>query len=160
MELTHFDEQGNANMVDTSDKPITDRCAVATGQIHVNRDVMDAILQKKVKKGDVLNVARVAGIMATKQTSSLIPLCHTIPLTSAEIAFDIQEQACIIKATCTVKCQWKTGVEMEALTGVNVALLTIYDMCKAIDKSMEITNIALLKKSGGKSGIYQRPQPT
>lgn len=156
MELTHFDDLGNANMVDTTEKQVTKRMATATGEIHLNREAMNAILQKTVKKGDVLGVARVAGIMAVKQNANLIPLCHTIPLTGTEISFEIREEDCIVKALCTVKCEWKTGVEMEALTGVSVALLTIYDMCKAIDKEMEITNISLLEKQGGKSGHYER----
>ena len=131
--FTHFDEQGNAVMVDVSEKNPTSRTALAEGTIQVNREVMDAILHHTVKKGDVLGVARVAGIMAVKQTSSLIPMCHVLPISKCSVDFEIEEENLTIKALCMVKVEGKTGVEMEALTGVNVALLTIYDMCKAID---------------------------
>lgn len=153
-ELTHFDENGNAVMVDVTNKDVTFREAVAGGRIKVGHDVYDAIKNGTSKKGDVLNVARIAGIMAVKQTANLIPLCHTLQITKAGIEFAMLEETKEIEAVCTVKVSGRTGVEMEALTGVSVALLTIYDMCKAIDKSMEIGSIRLYQKSGGKSGIY------
>lgn len=156
--LTHFDGQGNAVMVDVSAKDDTSRTAVASGKIKVNRAVMDAVLAGSVKKGDVLGVARVAGIMAVKQTSSLIPMCHTLLITKCSVDFEIDEEQLEIKAVCTAKVEGKTGVEMEALTGVTVALLTIYDMCKAVDKSMEIGNVYLEHKSGGKSGDFHNPR--
>ena len=152
----HFDHNGNAVMVDVSDKAVTERTAVASGKIRVNDAVMQAILQGTAKKGDVLGVARVAGIMATKQTSSLIPMCHLLCLNKSTIDFEIEEGQGLIKAICTVKVSGKTGVEMEALMGVNVTLLTIYDMCKAMDRAMEITDVHLEHKEGGKSGIYDR----
>ena len=152
--FTHFDEQGNAVMVDVSEKNPTSRTALAEGKIQVNREVMDAILHHTVKIGDVLGVARVAGIMAVKQTSSLIPMCHVLPISKCSVDFEIEEENLTIKALCMVKVEGKTGVEMEALTGVNVALLTIYDMCKAIDKRMVMTDIHLVEKKGGKSGDF------
>ena len=154
--LTHFDGQGNAVMVDVSAKDDTSRTAVASGKIKVNQAVIDAVLAGSVKKGDVLGVARVAGIMAVKQTSSLIPMCHTLLITKCSVDFEIDEEHLEIKAVCTAKVEGKTGVEMEALTGVSVALLTIYDMCKAIDKRMELGEIHLESKSGGKSGDFVR----
>lgn len=154
--LTHFDAKGNAVMVDVSEKGVTDRTAVASGRIRVNEEVMKAVLSGTVVKGDVLGVARVAGIMAVKQTSHLIPMCHTLLITKCGIDFEIDEERSEIKAVCTVKVEGKTGVEMEALTGVSVALLTIYDMCKAIDKRMELGEIHLETKSGGKSGDFVR----
>lgn len=152
--LTHFDNQGNAVMVNVGDKEITKRVAIARGDIHINKQVMDAIQNGTSKKGDVLTVARVAGIMATKNTSSLIPMCHTLLITKSRIDFVVHEKDCIVTAECEVRVDGKTGVEMEALTGVNIALLTIYDMCKAIDKGMTINNVRLVKKSGGKSGDF------
>ena len=136
--MTHFDSDGNAVMVDVSEKSVTERTAVASGKIKVSKEVMDAVLHKTVKKGDVLGVAQIAGIMGTKKTSELIPLCHPLPLQKCSIEFEIEKEKCEITAVCTVKTEGKTGVEMEALTGVQTALLTIYDMCKAIDKKMEI----------------------
>ena len=156
MEFTHFDEQGNARMVDVSGKDITHRVAVAEGIISVSCEVMDAIKGNKVKKGDVLTVSQVAGIMGTKRTPDLIPMCHPLSLTNAEVTFEVDEDACQIKAICRAVTDGKTGVEMEALTGVSTALLTVYDMCKAIDKRMEISDIHLDKKSGGKSGEFVR----
>ena len=141
-------------MVDVSDKDVTRRSATAKGTITVSREVMDAVQRKKVKKGDVFTVAQTAGIMGTKRTSDLIPMCHPLSLTNAEIRFETDEEACTITAFCTAVTDGKTGVEMEALTGVNVALLTIYDMCKAIDKRMVISDIHLLEKTGGKSGNF------
>lgn len=154
-EFTHFDETGNAYMVDVTDKDITRRTAVATGKITVSREVMDAVLGKKVKKGDVLTVAQTASIMGTKRTSDLIPMCHPLSLTNAKVRFEIDEEACAITAFCTAVTEGKTGVEMEALTGVSTALLTIYDMCKAIDKRMVISDIHLVEKTGGKSGDFR-----
>ena len=152
--FTHFDEQGNAVMVDVSEKNPTSRTALAEGKIQVNREVMDAILHHTVKKGDVLGVARVAGIMAVKQTSSLIPMCHVLPISKCSVDFEIEEENLTIKALCMVKVEGKTGVEMEALTGVNVALLTIYDMCKAIDKRMVMTDIHLVEKKVEKAVTF------
>ena len=154
MEFTHFDEQGNARMVDVSEKEITHRVAVAEGTISVSREVMDAIKGNKVKKGDVLTVSQVAGIMGTKRTSDLIPMCHPLSLTNASVVFEVDEDACEIKAICRAVTDGKTGVEMEALTGVSTALLTVYDMCKAIDKRMVIKEIHLVSKEGGKSGQF------
>ena len=155
MEFTHFDDKGNAYMVDVSGKDVTHRVAVAEGTIAVSREVMDAVLGHKVKKGDVMTVAQVAGIMGTKRTSDLIPMCHPLSLTNAAVTFEIDEEACEIKAICRAVTEGKTGVEMEALTGVSVALLTIYDMCKAIDKRMVIREVHLVEKSGGKSGEFR-----
>lgn len=154
--LSHFDDYGNAIMVDVSEKTETSRTAVASGIIKVNDAVMQAVLNKTVQKGDVLGVARVAGIMATKQTSSLIPMCHPLLLSKCAVDFEIDKENNQIKAICTVKIKGLTGVEMEALTGVSVALLTIYDMCKAIDKRMEISDVHLEYKIGGKSGEFIR----
>jgi len=154
--LSHFDTQGNAIMVDVSDKAETTRTAVASGIIKVNDAVMEAVVNKTVQKGDVLGVARVAGIMAAKQTPHLIPMCHPLLLSKCAVDFEVNEAENTIKALCTVKIKGQTGVEMEALTGVSVALLTVYDMCKAIDKRMEITDIHLEYKAGGKSGEFVR----
>ncbi len=152
MKLTHFDNSGNAIMVDVTDKDITERIAIAKGKIRVNKDVFEAIKNGTSKKGDVLGVARVAGIMATKRTSDLIPMCHVLMITKSSVDFEAFEEKLEIEATCTIKVSGKTGVEMEALMGVTVSLLTIYDMCKAMDKTMEIGEIYLYKKTGGKSG--------
>jgi cyclic pyranopterin phosphate synthase len=152
--FNHFDENGNAVMVDVSEKEITHRQAVAQGQIRVSDAVMHAVVTGTAKKGDVLGVARVAGIMAAKRTSELIPMCHPLFLTKCAIEFEIEEANGIIRAICTVKTDGKTGVEMEALTGVSATLLTIYDMCKAVDKSMIMEDIHLVSKCGGKSGVF------
>ena len=152
--FTHFDGEGNAVMVDISEKAPTSRTATAMGTIRVNREVMDAITGHTVKKGDVLGVARIAGIMAVKQTATLIPMCHTLLLSKCSVDFEVQEEEPSITAYCTVKVEGKTGVEMEALTGVSVALLTIYDMCKAVDKRMVMSEIHLVEKKGGKSGTF------
>lgn len=154
--FTHFDDKGNAIMVDVSGKNDTSRVAVASGIIQVNEAVMDAIANRTVEKGDVLGVARIAGIMAVKQTPHLIPMCHTLLITKCSLDFEIDKENCKIKAICTTKVEGKTGVEMEAMTGVSIALLTIYDMCKAIDKRMEISEIHLDSKEGGKSGVFTR----
>ncbi|NLG05417.1 MAG: cyclic pyranopterin monophosphate synthase MoaC [Clostridia bacterium] len=154
--FTHFDQAGNAIMVDISEKREHDRIAVAEGSIIVNETIMNAIKNHTAKKGDVLGTARIAGIMAVKHTPDLIPLCHTISITNSSIDFQIDEENQKVKAVCTVKTCDRTGVEMEALTGVTTSLLTIYDMCKAIDKRMEITDIRLVYKDGGVSGEFIR----
>jgi len=153
-QLTHFDTNGNAIMVDVSQKQDHHRIAKATGQIALCTKAYKACKIGTSKKGDVLGVARLAGIMATKQTPNLIPLCHSIAIEKSAIDFDFCDKSNTVIVTCTVKTTGKTGVEMEALCGVSVTLLTIYDMCKAIDKSMEISGITLLEKHGGKSGSY------
>ncbi|WP_417169055.1 cyclic pyranopterin monophosphate synthase MoaC, partial [[Clostridium] scindens] len=140
--------------VDVSGKEITQRRALAEGKIRVSREVFEAIAGRKVKKGDVLTVAQVAGIMGTKRTAELIPMCHLLNLANSEVRFEMNPEKLEIKAFCQVKTEGKTGVEMEALTGVSTALLTIYDMCKAIDKRMVIEEIHLCEKSGGKSGTF------
>ncbi|MFQ9511482.1 MAG: cyclic pyranopterin monophosphate synthase MoaC [Lachnospiraceae bacterium] len=154
MDFTHFDNNGNAVMVDVSDKEITEREAIAFGRMKVSKACFDAVKNGTAKKGDVLGVARIAGIMGAKKTSELIPLCHVLNLTKVSIDFHLLEDTLEIEAVCTVKVSGKTGVEMEALTGVSVTLLTIYDMCKAIDKTMEIGSIYLAEKTGGKSGKF------
>ena len=155
MEFSHLDAKGNARMVDVSHKEITQRTAVAEGTIEVSPRVMEAIAGRKVKKGDVLTVAQVAGIAATKRTADLIPMCHPLSLTNAEVTFQVKEEEGQIRAVCRAVTDGKTGVEMEALTGVSAALLTIYDMCKAIDKRMRIRDIHLVEKSGGRSGEFR-----
>lgn len=152
MELTHFDEYGKAVMVDVTKKNDTARVAVATGKITVNEEAYQAIQKGTVGKGDVLGVATVAGIMGAKRTAELIPMCHILPITNCQIRFDKKDEKREIHCFCTVKVTGKTGVEMEALTGVSVALLTIYDMCKALDKAMKIGEVYLVSKTGGKSG--------
>lgn len=152
--FTHFDDDGKAVMVDITEKKITERIAVATGEIVMNKETLEAVKKGNIKKGDVLGVARIAAIMAAKQTHSLIPMCHNILLTNAKIefSFDDEENKILIKST--VKTTGKTGVEMEALTMVSIAGLTIYDMCKSMDKSMVIGEIRLVEKHGGKSGDW------
>lgn len=154
-DFTHFDEKGNARMVDVSDKQVTRRTAKAQGTITVSRELMDAILSGTVKKGDVLTVAQTAGIMGTKRTSDLIPMCHPLSLMHSSVEFETDEEACTITAICTAVCEGKTGVEMEALTGVSAALLTIYDMCKSVDRRMVMSDIHLVEKTGGKSGEFR-----
>ena len=156
--LSHFDSSGHAQMVDVSGKAVTAREAVAHGCITMNEAAFAAVEHGTVQKGDVLGVARVAGIMATKRTSDLIPLCHPLPLTKVTIDFNLCPERRAIEVLCTVKTSGVTGVEMEALTGASTALLTIYDMCKAVDKGMELGEIYLVKKSGGKSGLYVRAE--
>ena len=151
-EFNHFDKNGNAVMVDVSGKEPTYRTAVAQGKILVSEEILQAVLEQKVKKGDVLGVARVAGIMAVKQTSSIIPMCHPLMIQKCSVDFQVLLGEQAIQAVCTVKTEGKTGVEMEALHGVSAALLTIYDMCKSVDKTMEIYEVCLCSKSGGKSG--------
>lgn len=156
-QFTHFDQDGNAIMVDVTAKSDTERIAVAKGAIRVNGEVFDAIKNHTASKGDVLGTARIAGIMGAKKTSELIPLCHPLMLTKVTIDFTMDEEKLQILCCCTAKLTGKTGVEMEALTGVSVALLTIYDMCKAMDKTMEISQIHLVEKQGGKSGHFINP---
>ena len=153
-DLTHFNEQGRARMVDVTEKAVTHRTALAAGEIHVSPDTMAHIKNGTMKKGDVLAVAQVAGIQAAKHNWELIPMCHPLPLTGIDIAFALSDDPCMVEIQATVTCTGVTGVEMEALTAVSVAALTIYDMCKAVQKDMHITNIRLLRKSGGKSGNY------
>ena len=154
MELTHIDREGNARMVDVSDKAPTVRTAVAQGRITMSPECFALVRAGRTKKGDVLGVAQVAGIMAAKRTADLIPLCHRLNLTRAEVSFELDEEGCAVLVRCTAGCTGPTGVEMEALTGVSAALLTIYDMCKAADRGMVMDGIRLLEKSGGKSGHF------
>ncbi|GHV78254.1 cyclic pyranopterin monophosphate synthase accessory protein [Spirochaetia bacterium] len=155
-DFTHFDAGGNAIMVDVSAKEVTTRTAIAKGEITVNGETLAAIRGGTAKKGDVLGVARIAGIMAAKRTADIIPLCHPLIFDKVTIDFAIIEALPRIEAVCSVKLSGKTGAEMEALTGVTAALLTIYDMCKALDRAMVIGNIRLWEKSGGKSGHFTR----
>ena len=154
--FTHFDQNGNAIMVDVTAKADTERIAVATGYIQVNEEVFNAIQNQTAKKGDVLGTARIAGIMAAKKTSDLIPMCHPLMLTKVTVDFEMKEEDHTIHCYCTTKLCGKTGVEMEALTAVQVGLLTVYDMCKAIDKGMIIGPTYLVEKEGGKSGHFVR----
>ena len=154
MELTHINEQGRARMVDVTGKAETTRTAVAEGRIRMSRETAERIRTGGMAKGDVLAVAQVAGIMAAKRTPDIIPMCHSLRLTGVDIAFTLEEEAVHIRAT--VRCKGETGVEMEALTAVSAAALTIYDMCKAVQKDMEIGEIRLCRKTGGKSGDYEK----
>ena len=156
MGLTHFNEDGRAHMVDVNDKKDTTRLAVARGTITMKKETLDMIRDGYIKKGDVLAVAQVGGIMGVKKTSDLIPMCHNIFITGSDIRFNILETSIEIEAE--IKTVGKTGVEMEALTAVSMAALTIYDMCKAIDKDMVIGDIRVIKKTGGKSGTYLRKE--
>ena len=155
--LTHFDERGASRMVDVAAKPETHRVAVAAGTIRMQPSTLAIVLAGTAKKGDVLGVARIAAIQAAKRTSELIPLCHPVPLTSVAVDFTADEKGCAIECRATVECTARTGVEMEALTAVQVGLLTIYDMCKAVDRGMTMEAIRLLEKHGGKSGSYVAP---
>jgi cyclic pyranopterin phosphate synthase len=155
-ELTHFDRRGNAIMVDVSAKNVTGRTALAGGTIAMNGEALLAVEEGSAEKGDVLGTARLAGIMAAKRTAELIPLCHPLGIDTCAVDFEIQREPPQIQARCRVKVSAKTGAEMEALTGVSAALLTIYDMCKALDRTMVIGNIRLLEKSGGRSGRFVR----
>lgn len=158
-ELTHFDDKGQALMVDVGEKEITVREAVARGAVKMNPETLEIILSGRAKKGDVLAVARIAGIMAAKKTPELIPLAHPLPLTSVRIEFFPDEELSRIEIEAVVKVAAKTGVEMEALTAVACAGLTIYDMCKAVDRTMVISDIRLMEKSGGRSGTFKRIDP-
>jgi cyclic pyranopterin phosphate synthase len=155
-ELTHLDSRGHATMVDVGDKQITTRTAIAEGEVRMTPATLAVIRDGNVPKGDVLAAARIAGIMAAKRTPELIPLCHTLLLTKVAIDFEIDEAESRVVITALVRCNGQTGVEMEALTAVSVAALTIYDMAKALDKSMTIGSIRLLEKQGGKSGEWRR----
>ena len=156
MRLTHFDKEGKARMVDVTDKAATARVAVACGSVMMKAETLKLVKQGRVEKGDVLGVARVAGIMAAKRTSDLIPMCHPLNIASVSIDFIIDDKKNKIDIKTTVKLTGRTGVEMEALTAASVAALAIYDMCKAVDKEMVISGILLLEKSGGKSGSFVR----
>lgn len=156
--LSHLDEQGRARMVDVSDKAVTSRIAVARGTIHMRAETLALILEDKIEKGDVFSVARVAGIMAAKKTSELVPMCHPLSITSVEIDLTPDKNPPRVDIEAQVRVSGKTGVEMEALTAVSVAGLTIYDMCKAVDREMTIGAIRLVKKSGGKSGTFIRKE--
>ena len=152
--LTHFDAHGQAHMVDVAAKPSTHRIAIAHGRIVMNSQTLKIILTGSAKKGDVLGIARVAGIMAAKKASDLIPLCHPLALTRVTVNFETDEIASSITCTATVETVGPTGVEMEALVAAQIALLTIYDMCKAVDRAMTITDVRVLEKHGGKSGSF------
>ena len=156
--LSHLDEHGRARMVDVSDKAVTSRIAVARGTIHLRPETLALILEDKIEKGDVFSVARVAGIMAAKKTPELIPMCHPLAITSVEIEVTPKDKPARVEIEATVRVSGKTGVEMEAMTAVSVAGLTIYDMCKAVDREMSIGEIRLVKKSGGKSGTFVRKE--
>ena len=154
-ELTHFNTQGRACMVDVTGKAVTYRTAAARGEVHMNRGTLEKISEGAIRKGDVLAVAQVAGVQAAKHTWELIPMCHPLPLTGIDIRFALLEDPCRVEITAQVTCAGVTGVEMEALTAVSAAALTVYDMCKAVQKDMRIEHIRLLSKSGGKSGEYR-----
>ena len=154
--LTHINQKGDAQLVDITDKAITERKAIAEGSIQLNKETLKLIQNNLIKKGDVLNTARIAGIQAAKKTWELIPLCHTINLSKIDINFNIDKMNNIITCQSSCECFAQTGLEMEALSAVSVALLTIYDMVKAVDRTMVISNIHLVEKSGGRSGLYKR----
>ncbi|MFM1824576.1 MAG: Cyclic pyranopterin monophosphate synthase accessory protein [Pseudomonadota bacterium] len=154
--LTHINQKGDAQLVDISDKAITRRKAIAEGSIQLNKETLKLILDNSIKKGDVLNTARIAGIQAAKKTWELIPLCHTINLSKIDINFSIDKKNNVITCQSSCECSAQTGLEMEALSAVSIALLTIYDMVKAVDRTMVISNIHLVEKSGGRSGLYKR----
>lgn len=156
MDFTHFNEQGRARMVDVTEKAVTDRVAVAAGRVYMNAETLAAVKEGRIKKGDVLAVAQVAGIMAAKRTWDNIPMCHPVPLTGVDISFEFEETVVAIRASA--RCKAETGVEMEALSAVSAAALTIYDMCKALQRDMEISDIRLLYKAGGKSGEFCREE--
>lgn len=155
-DFTHFDEKGGARMVNVGSKETTDRKAVASGRVFMNRETLDLIRSGGIKKGDVLTVARVAGIMGAKRTSDLIPMCHNIPFDGIEMDLTLNSEQSCVEVQASVSCHGRTGVEMEALTAVSVACLTVYDMCKAVQKDMVISDIRLESKSGGIHGNYQR----
>ena len=156
-EFTHLDDQGRARMVDVGEKAITRREAIAQGEVHLAPDTLQSIQAMTLKKGDVLATARIAGIMATKRTSDLIPLCHSLPLDSAEVTFEADVARSVLVITAVARNQGRTGVEMEAMTAVSIAALTIYDMCKALDRGITLQNVRLLRKTGGKSGTWEAP---
>jgi cyclic pyranopterin monophosphate synthase len=154
MKLTHTDEEGRARMVDVGDKPVTSRTAIATGFVQMSAETIEVIRSNRTPKGDPLEIARIAGVMAAKRTSELIPLCHPLPLSYANVEVEVRGDG--VAVTATARTDGRTGVEMEALAAVSVAALTLYDMCKAVDKGMVITNIRLESKTGGRSGDYDR----
>lgn len=156
MKFTHFDEKGNARMVNVSDKKITKRLAIASGKIFLSKETFERIINKDIQKGDVLTVAQVAGIMATKKTSDLIPMTHPLSINGVDISFELNSEEYSIEAKCKVSITDKTGVEIEAITGVSISLITIYDMVKSIDRSLLISDIKLEYKNGGKSGEFIR----
>ena len=156
--LSHMDSQGNAKMVDVGDKPLSQRLAIARGCVRVAPNTLQLIAKGGHRKGDVLSVARIAGIQAAKNCSQLIPLCHQLMLSKVDVNFELDSELSLVKIVAECKVKGQTGVEMEALTAVSVAALTIYDMCKAVDKDMMIEGICLMQKSGGKSGHYQRSE--
>ena len=158
MKLSHLDEEGRVHMVDVGHKPATERVAVARGEVRMKRETLRLIAQGGLPKGDVLTTAQIAGIMAAKRTHDLIPLCHPLPLTKIDVDFEIDETTPGVEITATARCTGQTGVEMEALTAVSVAALTIYDMAKAVEKTMEIGRIHLVSKTGGKSGDWRRDE--
>ena len=155
-ELSHLDSEGKIKMVDVSEKNITSRVAVVSGKVVMKKETLEIVKKGELKKGDIFTLSRTAGITAVKSTPTLIPLCHTIPLSEIKIEIDINEELPGLEVKCTTKADWKTGVEIEAFTGVSITCVTIYDMCKAVDKSAYITDIKLLKKYGGSSGDYSR----
>ncbi|MBP3494057.1 MAG: cyclic pyranopterin monophosphate synthase MoaC [Oscillospiraceae bacterium] len=157
-DFTHFNEQGRAKMVDVGEKPVTRRTAVAAGRVLVNADTFALIQSGGIKKGDVLTVAQIAGIMGAKKTPELIPMCHSVAVAGIDLQLRLDEERCSVEITATVKCDGRTGVEMEALTAVSAAALTVYDMCKAVQKDMVIADIRLLCKTGGVHGDYQREE--
>lgn len=155
-DFSHFDDSGRARMVDVGDKQSTRRRAVATGCVRVNRETLELIKSGGMKKGDVLGTAQIGGIMGAKRTPDIIPMCHPVMITGVQVDFRINEDVCAVEITASVGCEGATGVEMEALTAVSVAALTVYDMCKAVQKDMVISDIRLLEKTGGKSGDFKR----
>lgn len=158
MDFTHFNEQGRAKMVDVGEKSSTRRTATAAARVLVNRETFSLIHSGGMKKGDVLTVAQVAGVMGAKRTPELIPMCHPILLDGIDLKLKLDEERCSVEIQATVSCDGRTGVEMEALTAVSTAALTVYDMCKAVQKDMVITDIRLLKKSGGVHGDFERKE--
>lgn len=159
-DFTHFNEEGRAKMVDVGEKPVSRRTAVAAGRVLVNEATFALIRSGGMKKGDVLTVAQIAGIMGAKRTPDLIPMCHPIVMDGIDLALTLDEARCSVEITATVTCGGRTGVEMEALTAVSAAALTVYDMCKAVQKDMTITDIRLVRKTGGVHGDYDREEPT
>jgi cyclic pyranopterin phosphate synthase len=156
LQLTHVDHKGQAKMVDVSEKKVTERRATARARVIMQPETLQMIKENRIKKGDVLSVARVAGIMAAKRTYELIPLCHPLQVNAVEVSFELDEEASCVEIHTTVKTSGRTGVEIEALTAASVAGLTIYDMCKAVDRAMTVSNIQLVSKSGGRSGNFRR----
>ena len=156
-DFTHFNDKGMARMVNGGDKEITNRTAVATGKVLVNRETFELIKTGGMKKGNVLSVAQIAGIMGAKKTPDLIAMCHPVPVSGIDVDLELDEEQCAVIITATVSCSGRTGVEMEALTAVSAAALNVYDMCKAVQKDIVITDICLLKKTGGVHGDFERP---